>query len=365
MNTLYIRPYNMGSLKIRTLSLILVLISSFQANAASVSAFVNAFTPGIGRTIIDDTESGPSIFRSVNADYSGPRYSSGEVFVDFTTAEIGVRTGGILGSSGDAAGAIGALTDTLTFSIDQDETEFVEVEVRFHLQGTLFYNYSATGANSNATLKMALFSFVGDTGRDSLVSERYYVNNYFIGGEDPVTAADPDNFNILSQFGDIDFDNDDRGLIQGTIRLYGSSPTLDVELSLRANGLTDFYNPVTFEFIDLPSNVTFTSESGYFLNSVADIDGDGVDDSLDNCTTMTNASQIDTDGDGYGNACDADFNNDCVVNFLDLAAFSNEFLSTNDLFDLNGDGVVNFLDFTSLSNAFFSLPGPGLGTCVE
>ncbi len=38
---------------------------------------------------------------------------------------------------------------------------------------------------------------------------------------------------------------------------------------------------------------------------VADSDGDGVSDLVDNCINNANADQADTDGDGIGNACDA------------------------------------------------------------
>src|SRR5688500_1997304 len=42
---------------------------------------------------------------------------------------------------------------------------------------------------------------------------------------------------------------------------------------------------------------------GQYLDS----DGDSVVDAFDNCTAVANANQLDSDGDGYGNACDADF----------------------------------------------------------
>lgn len=44
-----------------------------------------------------------------------------------------------------------------------------------------------------------------------------------------------------------------------------------------------------------------------------DIDGDGVPNASDNCLDIPNANQRDTDGDGYGNICDADLNNDGIV----------------------------------------------------
>jgi len=42
----------------------------------------------------------------------------------------------------------------------------------------------------------------------------------------------------------------------------------------------------------------------------ADIDGDGVSDPSDNCPTVPNPTQLDTDGDGLGNACDDDDDDD-------------------------------------------------------
>ncbi len=90
-----------------------------------------------------------------------------------------------------------------------------------------------------------------------------------------------------------------------------------------------------------------------------DTDEDGVSDSEDNCRVLSNPAQIDTDGDGFGNRCDPDFNNDLTVNFLDLQIFSERFLSSDAEADLNGDGAVNFLDFDIFTNFFLMPPGPG------
>jgi hypothetical protein len=55
----------------------------------------------------------------------------------------------------------------------------------------------------------------------------------------------------------------------------------------------------------------------------ADADGDGVDDSGDNCTLIVNPNQCDTDSDGYGNHCDGDFDNTGVprVNSIDFSSY--------------------------------------------
>jgi glucose/arabinose dehydrogenase len=98
-----------------------------------------------------------------------------------------------------------------------------------------------------------------------------------------------------------------------------------------------------------------------------DSDGDGLRDHLDNCTAAANGpaapdagghSQLDTDGDGYGNACDADLNQDGFVNFTDLALFRSAFGTTNADADLNGSGFVNFADLALFRAGFGQPPGP-------
>lgn len=90
-----------------------------------------------------------------------------------------------------------------------------------------------------------------------------------------------------------------------------------------------------------------------------DEDGDGVTDATDNCTVVANPDQRDTDIDGYGNACDPDFNNDLVVNFADLDDMREAFFSSAALTDLNGDDITNFIDLQIFKQFFFGPPGPG------
>ncbi|MEO1576230.1 MAG: thrombospondin type 3 repeat-containing protein [Pseudomonadota bacterium] len=90
-----------------------------------------------------------------------------------------------------------------------------------------------------------------------------------------------------------------------------------------------------------------------------DSDGDGVDDSVDNCSAIANADQVDADADGFGNRCDADLNNDLVVNVVDLGLLRQVFFTDDTEADFNVDGVVNVVDLGIMRSTFFLPPGPG------
>lgn len=92
--------------------------------------------------------------------------------------------------------------------------------------------------------------------------------------------------------------------------------------------------------------------------AVVDSDGDGVPDDADNCTEVANADQRDTNGDLFGNACDADLDNDGVVNVTDLGILRSVFFSADADADFNGDGVVSVIDLGIMRVSFFGSPGP-------
>ena len=106
------------------------------------------------------------------------------------------------------------------------------------------------------------------------------------------------------------------------------------------------------------------SGAGAQCATTTDTDADGVADALDNCTLVANPAQIDTNGDGFGNACDADLNNDNVVNVVDLGLLRSAFFSTGPQdSDFNGDNVTNVVDLGIMRSLFFQPPGPsGLQT---
>ncbi len=82
----------------------------------------------------------------------------------------------------------------------------------------------------------------------------------------------------------------------------------------------------------------------YRCNPPVDSDSDGITDDQDNCLLKANANQVDTDYDGYGNACDGDFNNNGIVDLGDIYAFIPMIGTHNPNGDFNGNGIVDLAD---------------------
>jgi hypothetical protein len=84
---------------------------------------------------------------------------------------------------------------------------------------------------------------------------------------------------------------------------------------------------------DLPAFIwSFTAQP--------DSDGDGFGNACDNCPNAANPDQIDTDGDGLGDACDPDDDNDGVPDASDNCTK----VSNPDQLDTDGDGFGDACD---------------------
>ena len=94
-----------------------------------------------------------------------------------------------------------------------------------------------------------------------------------------------------------------------------------------------------------------------------DTDGDGIRNGSDNCVFLSNASQCDSNGDGYGNRCDADLNNNGSTNAFDTPLFRAQIGQpsvppTYNVADLNCNGSVNAFDTPIFRSLVGSPPGP-------
>jgi glucose/arabinose dehydrogenase len=115
---------------------------------------------------------------------------------------------------------------------------------------------------------------------------------------------------------------------------------------------------------DAIGNLYVIDLGGDVFKLVADTDDDGVGDDQDNCTLVSNPGQLDTDGDGYGNLCDGDLNNDGSTNTLDLNLYKQAHRTSvgdanyNADADFNGDGQINTLDLNVYKELHRMPPGP-------
>jgi hypothetical protein len=104
--------------------------------------------------------------------------------------------------------------------------------------------------------------------------------------------------------------------------------------------------------------------------ATADADADGVPDAIDNCTSVVNPVQFDADGDGCGNRCDADSDQNGIAGGSDFNALRLCFGKiwpaagppedpTCAESDLDESGIVGGGDFNLLRLRFGEAPGPG------
>jgi arylsulfatase A-like enzyme len=104
---------------------------------------------------------------------------------------------------------------------------------------------------------------------------------------------------------------------------------------------------------------------------LADLDADGVPNAEDRCIGVADAGRPDSDGDGIGDACDADLNGNGIVGTADRMLLQQAFGRRagdplfDPRFDLDGDGVVGLADLATLDRAFGAPPGPSGLVCTR
>lgn len=168
---------------------------------------------------------------------------------------------------------------------------------------------------------------------------------------DQATANDVNNYSISG------------GITINSASLYGDGKTVVLDTSLH-----DFGNyqltVMNVQDNSLAGNSVLSTGLDYLVIDAGDPDADDVINSFDNCTSVANADQRDTDVDGYGNLCDGDLNDDGSTDTLDLNLYKQAHrTSMGDAnydvdADFNGDGVINTLDLNIYKGLHRTPPGP-------
>ncbi len=92
------------------------------------------------------------------------------------------------------------------------------------------------------------------------------------------------------------------------------------------------------------------------VKDMADTDGDGVPDPLDNCPTVPNPLQEDMDSDAIGDACDPDIDGDGIANEADNCPTVANPLQEDTDSDAVGDACDPDIDGDGIANAFDNCP---------
>jgi hypothetical protein len=98
--------------------------------------------------------------------------------------------------------------------------------------------------------------------------------------------------------------------------------------------------PNSSDNCDTVPNPTQTNTDGDSMGDACDPDddNDGILDVSDNCRTTPNADQTNTDGDAFGDACDPDDDNDGLSDVLEIGTYGTDPLDP----DSDGDGYSDF-----------------------
>lgn len=133
-------------------------------------------------------------------------------------------------------------------------------------------------------------------------------------------------------------DGDDDGIMDATDNCKNlSNPS---QINRDGDGMGDACDPCPADRDNDADGDGICGDQDFFpADPLNDPDGDGVGGLVDNCPAHSNADQRDSDGDGSGDACDSDDDNDGVTDAFD--AFPRD---PNETTDTDGDGIGNVAD---------------------
>ena len=159
----------------------------------------------------------------------------------------------------------------------------------------------------------------------------------------------------------VEFHGTDSGHFTMVIEKYDHTELEKTQTFLNIPVTTEYRGRIKYrEFGDIAGIENDNDGDGIFeefLNPASDQDEDGIPDVSDNCPDVSNPDQIDSDGDGVGDACaivPGDLDGDSDVDYDDYLIFRTAYgsCSGDENFlpgaDLDGDGCVTINDYRIL-----------------
>jgi len=97
-------------------------------------------------------------------------------------------------------------------------------------------------------------------------------------------------------------------------------------------------------------NASTSQTAEIYINSINffadDADEDGIPRGQDNCELTSNVDQLDSDGDGQGNACDKDDDNDQITDIMEAVIGTDPLIADDKFIDHDLDGVSSITEVT-------------------